>query len=431
MTKDQRNMTQEEGRRTQEANQGQQTPESGAAAQTDNEVVELVGVDEAAGQGGSGRILLGDALQRLRDLEADSVDTVVTSPPYFLLRNYGVDGQLGAETTVEDWVAGLRSVMAEVARVLKEEGSVWLNLGDTYSRHVRHGALPKSLLLGPERLLLGLIEDGWVVRNKLVWAKPNPMPASVRDRLSCTWEPIYLLVRSRSYFFDLDAVRVPPTEGTTRKKPSGGKRGRPAKYDSGGGGARPHWSGPLAGDNAGLSAMKRAGRSSHPLGKNPGDVWTLPTAAYHGAHFATFPEGLVERPLLAGCPERTCLNCGTAWRRPPLEQRLGSLAVRAVVRKSCACIKRDWQPGLVLDPFMGAGTVGVVAERLGRRWLGIELSEEFVGLAEQRIAAARAERDGVTSTSTTEVVEAEVIDSEEKQASNGRKATREEVDNED
>ncbi len=430
MTKDQRNMTQEEGRGTQGTNQGQQSPASGAAARTDNEVAELVGVDEAAGQGGSGRILLGDALGRLQELEADSVDTVVTSPPYFLLRNYGVDGQLGAETTVEDWVAGLRLVMAEVARVLKDDGSVWLNLGDTYSRHVRHGALPKSLLLGPERLLLGLIEDGWLVRNKLVWAKPNPMPASVRDRLSCTWEPIYLLVRSRSYFFDLDAVRVPPAEGTTRKKPSGGTRARPAKYDSGGG-ARPHWSGPLAGDNAGLSAMKRTGRSSHPLGKNPGDVWTLPTAAYHGAHFATFPEGLVERPLLAGCPEKTCLSCGTAWRRPPLQQRLGSLAVRAVVRKSCACAKRDWQPGLVLDPFMGAGTVGVVAERLGRRWLGIELSQEFVGLAEERIATARAERDGATSTSTSAIVDAIVIDSEEKQASNGRKATREEVDNED
>ncbi len=301
MTKDQRNMTQEEGRRTQGANQGQQTPASDAAARTDKEVVELVDGDGAGGQGGSGRILLGDALERLQEMEADSVDTVVTSPPYFLLRNYGVDGQLGAETTVEDWVAGLRSVMSEVARVLKTEGSVWLNLGDTYSRHVRHGALPKSLLLGPERLLLGLIEDGWVVRNKLVWAKPNPMPASVRDRLSCTWEPIYLLVRSRSYFFDLDAVRVPPTEGTTRKKPSGGRRRGAAKYDTQDG-SRPSWSGPLAGDNAGLSAMKRAGRSSHPLGKNPGDVWTLPTAAYHGAHFATFPEGLVERPLLAGCP---------------------------------------------------------------------------------------------------------------------------------
>ena len=424
-------MTKNEGRMEKADGQGAELqgaagrPTSGAAARTDKEVVELVEADEVGGRGGCGRILLGDALERLQELSTGSVDTVVTSPPYFLLRNYGVDGQLGAEQTVAQWVSGLRAVMAEVARVLKEDGSVWLNLGDTYSRHDKHGAPPKSLLLGPERLLVGLIEDGWVVRNKLVWAKPSPMPASVRDRLSCTWEPIYLLVRSRSYFFDLDAVRVAPTEGTTRKKPSG-KRGCAAKYEAAAGG-RPSWSGPLAGDNSGLSAMKRAGRSSHPLGKNPGDVWTQPTAAYRGAHFATFPEGLVERPLLAGCPERTCLSCGTAWRRPPLEQRLGSLAVRAVVRKSCSCAKRDWQPGLVLDPFMGAGTVGVVAERLGRRWLGIELSEEFIGLAEQRIAGARAEREAATET----VVDTTTVVDGEKQARNGRGATREEVEHED
>ena len=220
-------MTKNEGRMEKADGQGAELqgaagrPTSGAAARTDKEVVELVEADEVGGRGGCGRILLGDALERLQELSTGSVDTVVTSPPYFLLRNYGVDGQLGAEQTVAQWVSGLRAVMAEVARVLKEDGSVWLNLGDTYSRHDKHGAPPKSLLLGPERLLVGLIEDGWVVRNKLVWAKPNPMPASVRDRLSCTWEPIYLLVRSRSYFFDLDAVRVPPTEGTTRKKPSG------------------------------------------------------------------------------------------------------------------------------------------------------------------------------------------------------------------
>ena len=135
MTKDERNMTQEEGRETQGANQRRPTPASGDGARTDKEVVELVGGDEVGGQVGSGQILLGDALERLRELASGSVDTVVTSPPYFLLRNYGVDGQLGAEQTVAQWVAGLRAVMGEVARVLKRDGSVWLNLGDTYSRH--------------------------------------------------------------------------------------------------------------------------------------------------------------------------------------------------------------------------------------------------------------------------------------------------------
>jgi DNA modification methylase len=131
--------------------------------------------------------------------------------------------------------------------------------------------------------------------------------------------------------------------------------------------------------------MKARGASSHPLGKNPGDVWTIPTAAYRGAHFATFPEALVERPLLATCPERVCRACGSAWRRARIMQRLGSLAVRGELRKSCGCEERAWQPGIVLDPFMGAGTVGVVAERLHRRWVGIELNPDFAALARERI----------------------------------------------
>lgn len=331
-----------------------------------------------------GQVMVGDALEQLRRLPDGSVDTVVTSPPYWMLRHYGVEGEIGSEDSVTEWVARLQAVLSEVARVLKPEGAVWLNLGDTYSRHLRHGALPKSLVLGPERLLLGLIEDGWMLRNKVIWAKPNPMPASVRDRLSSTWEPLYLLVRSRHYYFDLDAIRVParsrlngPTNvGTDTKYAVAGK-------------PRPDWSGPMAGTNSGLEAMKARGENSHPLGKNPGDVWTIPTASFKGAHFATFPEGLVERPLLATCPERVCRACGTAWRRAAVVPRLGALAMRGALRKSCGCSDRAWHPGVVLDPFIGAGTVGVVAERLHRRWVGIELNPAFARLARERIEAAR------------------------------------------
>lgn len=335
-----------------------------------------------------GRVLVGDAARRLRQLPTGSVDTVVTSPPYFMLRNYGVPGQIGLEESVDDWVKRLRQVLCELARVLKPEGSVWLNLGDTYSRHPRHGALPKGLVLGPERLLLALSVDGWMVRNKVVWAKPNPMPASVRDRLNTTWEPLYLLTRSAHYLFDLDAIRVPPRSQLKSPSIASGSTKYGVRSKS-----RPAWSGPLAGSNSGLEAMKARGASSHPLGKNPGDVWAISTGAYRGAHFAAFPEAIVERPLRATCPERTCLTCGTAWRRAQLRSSqlaLGAVAVLGALRKSCACPDRSWQPGVVLDPFLGAGTVGLVAERLHRRWLGIELNDEFARQAEQRIADAAA-----------------------------------------
>lgn len=332
----------------------------------------------------TGQILVGDAVERLRQLPSRSVNTVITSPPYFRLRNYQAEGQLGAEETVQQWVEGLLAVMEELARVLRDDGTVWLNLGDTYSRHLLHGAPPKSLVLAPERLLLALNQAGWSCRNKIVWAKPNPMPASVRDRLTTTWEPLYLLTRSRSYFFDLDAIRVP-----ARSDPPSAKRkyrhedaARRNKLE------KPGWAGPNAGSNSGLAAMKARGASTHLLGKNPGDVWEVATAAFHGPHFATSPAELVERPLLSGCPERVCSICSTPWRRAHLVRRLGEVAVAGVLRKSCSCPDRAWSPGIVLDPFFGAGTVGLVAEQLGRRWVGIELNPEFAQLARSRISSA-------------------------------------------
>ena len=331
----------------------------------------------------TGQILVGDAKTRLAELPDGSIDTIMTSPPYFRLRNYQTDGQIGLEDHIDQWVNELRDVFAQVRQVLAPHGSMWLNLGDSYSRSARHGAQAKSLLLGPERLLLGLEKDGWLVRNKVIWAKPNPMPSSVKDRLSCTWEPLYLLTRSPDYYFDLDAIRTPPRSKLNRPT----RTGRRTKY-SVDGVTRPDWSGPAAGTNTGLTAMKAAGRTSHPLGKNPGDVWTIPTAAYRGAHFATFPSALVERPLKATCPQRVCTSCGQPWRRATVQQ-LGALATAGKLRKSCACADRSHQPGVVLDPFFGAGTVGVSAVQHGRRWIGIELSETFARQAERRIAASQ------------------------------------------
>ena len=322
---------------------------------------------------GLNRILVGDAYTTLKRLPDGFADCVVTSPPYFQLRNYQHAGQLGLEEHVQLWVNELRGVLREVARVLRPTGTVWLNLGDSYSTG-GGGAPAKSLLLGPERLALALVEDGWIIRNKIVWAKRNPMPSPVRDRLSCTWEVVYLLVRQRDYYFDLDAIRVPHTTVT---KPATPKRG---------------WSVPpawrvSASSNSGLDALNAEGRVGHPLGKNPGDVWSLSTASYRGAHHAVFPVALAERPIRAGCPARRCLSCRAPWRREIL-RRIGHLAVRGELEPTCECGRR-WEPGVVLDPFIGSGTTAIAAERLGRNWFGVELNPTFARLAQERIAGRR------------------------------------------
>jgi DNA modification methylase len=319
-------------------------------------------------------ILTGDALAWLRRLPDASIDCVITSPPYHLLRNYDAGKrELGTETDVNAYVDRLADICDEIGRILTPTGGLWLNLGDSFSRGPRYGALAKSLLLVPDRVLLTLLDRGWRVRNKVVWAKTNPTPNSVRDRFSTTWEPMYFLVRSRQYHFDLDAVREPHR---TVRQP------RPIKLNPKYGGDRPPWAGPLAGRNDGLERTRAEGRPGHPLGKNPGDVWHLATAGYRGAHFAVWPARLVQRPLIAGCPERVCTDCGQPWTREQRRDRLGA------VQPTCNCAA-DWRLGRVLDPFMGSGTVALVAEQHGRDWLGIELNPTYVEMAQARINRAR------------------------------------------
>lgn len=315
-------------------------------------------------------VLVGDAAERLRELSSDSVDCVITSPPYFGLRDYGVAGQLGNGAHVDGWVDEIRAVTRELHRVLAAHGSLWLNLGDSYSRHERFGSRPKSLLLGPERVARRLVRDGWILRNKVIWAKPNPLPSPSPDRLTNAYEIVYFFTKSPSYFFDLDAIRVP---ALSTRRPSRGS-------------ATPTRAlGTLAGSRGGLVAMARAGRSAHPLGKNPGDVWTIGSSSYRGAHFATFPPELARRPLLAGCPPTVCTACHRPWRRSTraveFDER-GRALPRPFVPCGCGAATR---PGLVLDPFFGTGTVAQVAREHGRDWLGIELNPDYVRLASTRL----------------------------------------------
>jgi site-specific DNA-methyltransferase (adenine-specific) len=319
-------------------------------------------------------ILQGDAAERLAELPSRSVECVITSPPYFAVRDYGVSGQLGREATIFEWVANLRAVFSELSRALSPWGGVWLNVNDTYSHHPREGAARKGLLLGPERLLLALADDGWRLRNRVIWAKSNPVPHSVTDRLNNTYEFFYFLVRSRYYHFDLDAIREPHRSAPLRAvKPVA----IPARA--------PHSASRLA-------AYLASGKIGHRNGRNPGDVWRLPTSSYRGAHFATFPAALVEKPLLASCPEEVCTGCGmpAGGLRRGLGSRRGPVTASHAA-PPCTC-NLPMRRGVVLDPFFGSGTVGEVAQRHGRDWLGIELSPEYIALARERLGLDRAGR---------------------------------------
>jgi DNA modification methylase len=318
-------------------------------------------------------ILTGDARRVLAGLLPESVDCCITSPPYVAaLRDYGRADQLGQESTVAEYVENLRAVLGHVRRLLKPTGSLWLNLGDATSRHERQGAPPKGMLLAPQRVALALAGDGWVIRNVVIWNKTNPMPQSARDRLSPTYETVIFATKERHYFFDIDAVRVPFRSVHRLGRMTPAALGR--LYQ---------------GHNDGLGKLRAIGQIGNPNGKNPGDVWTLGTAVDRLGHQATFPAALVERPILATCPERICVQCDRPWTRPTRIARRrtneGVIQLRHVGQlRRCDCFAPS-RPGVVLDPFFGTGTVGTVAARLRRDWLGVELNPAYVRAARRRL----------------------------------------------
>lgn len=306
-------------------------------------------------------LIIGDCRQALASLPEGSVQTCITSPPYFGLRNYGVDGQIGLEQTPQQFVAELVAVFREVRRVLKDDGTVWLNLGDTYCTvpHGRKGAnaydpkyanegarvrrgdaanrqpLPgfkhKDLIGIPWRVALALQDDGWYLRQDIIWHKPNPMPESVTDRCTKAHEYIFLLSKSPRYYFDNEAIQ----EASAGGKPAGNKS---HKY--------------VTAYNAEESEQHRTKSGLLELAgvewesRNKRSVWTVATEGYEGAHFATFPPKLILPCVLAGS-----------------------------------------RPGdMVLDPFNGSGTTGQVALENGRRYVGIELNPEYAALTRKRLA---------------------------------------------
>lgn len=315
------------------------------------------------------RILVGDVRTRLASLPSGSVNCVVTSPPYFGLRDYGCDGQIGLESTPDEFITELVGVFREVRRVLADDGTCWVNMGDSYSNQGKWGGatggkaskgnhgtngsrdrreygLPfKQRLMIPARLALAMQADGWWLRDEIIWQKPNPMPVSVTDRTTPAHEMLYMFSKSARYYYDMDAVKEPAICGSKGSEFHTGKTGerqlgraqkiRPSK--------------PKGSFNGKTEAMVATGQNAFRAVvemRQPRSVWSIPTRPFKGAHFATFPPELPRRCILAGCPAG----------------------------------------GVVLDPFSGAGTTAMVAIELRRQAIGIELNPAYALMSLVRLA---------------------------------------------
>lgn len=307
----------------------------------------------------------GDALDVLRTLPSGSVDCAVTSPPYFGLRDYGVDGQYGLEPSPAEYVERMRAVFAEVRRVLADDGTLWLNIGDSYSAKRSYQVdqskvqqsrvdqpydttdfLPAKNLLGiPWRVAFALQDDGWILRNDIIWHKANAMPESVTDRLSTRHEHVFMFSKRPRYWFDLDSIREPLAYPEDRPQNSWARDTKEADV-------RQHRSGRTWQERKAAGAPTRRGIeptaavgdsnfAPNAGGRNPGDVWTIPTQPFAEAHYAVMAPALAKRCVLAGC-------------KPG---------------------------GTVLDPFSGSGTTGLVAVQTGRKYVGIELNRDYLDLS--------------------------------------------------
>ncbi len=314
--------------------------------------------------------LIGDCRELLPTLPNESVHCVVTSPPYWGLRDYGVAGQLGLESTPQEYVENMVAVFREVRRVLRDDATLWLNLGDTYGTGTtaartpgnrgigadqqlaqdavpRAGGMAKQMIGIPWRVAFALQADGWYLRQDIIWSKPNPVPESVRDRCTKAHEYLFLLAKNEHYYFDADAIAEPAIYvGLTGQDENGFKNplrfnGKLARSDKQRGHSRRH-----AGFNGRWDEMTRLEQCSGT--RNKRDVWNIATAPFAEAHFATFPPALIEPCILAGCPSG----------------------------------------GTVLDLFMGSGTVAQVAQDLGRQWIGIELNPLYGEMVQKRSAQA-------------------------------------------
>ena len=275
-------------------------------------------------------ILCGDALEQLKRLPSNGCDAIVTSPPYYRQRDYGVSTQVGSEATPAAYVARLVSIFAACRRVLSDRGTLWIVLGDKYEDGRQLGM--------PWRVALALTDDGWILRSDIIWHKPNAMPSAAKTRPTTDHEYVFFLTKSQDYYYDADAIREPHVTFTDKSRMKGGRKHFFQRDGT-----------PEQGKNGGTQLHHgRWDQAFHPQGRNKRTVWSIPLSKFREAHFAVFPEQLVQNCVLAGSPPG----------------------------------------GVVLDPFVGSGTTALVARRLGRDFVGIDCVAEYCQMAEARLRKA-------------------------------------------
>ena len=293
------------------------------------------------------KFLQGNCIDKIKELDNNSIDCVVSSPPYFGLRDYGVDGQFGLEKTYQEYIANTVKVFETFKPKLKDTATIWWNVGDSYSGSgkgwskslnknnnysqginsgiIYDGSKPKDLLMIPNRVAIALQDAGWYIRSEIIWHKPNPMPESVRDRPTSAHEKIWLITKNKKYYYDADAIKEDAAWDRWGKQTNIKEKVGKAK---------------LSKDRT-KEEIQKLGNGK----RNKRNVWTITTKPFKDAHFATFPKDLIEPCIKAGCPEG----------------------------------------GIVLDPFGGSGTTGIVAKSLNRQAILIELNPDYIEIAKNRI----------------------------------------------
>lgn len=377
-----------------------------------------------------------DVFEGLQQMQNNNelVDCVMTSPPYWGLRDYGVEGQLGLEKHPNEYINNIVKVFRETKKVLKDSGSLWLNIGDSYyggsgcaydgsggvgaknkvkntqrtdlHKHKSPWMQTKQKLLMPHRVAIAMQDDGWILRNDVVWHKPSHMPSSVQDRLTNSFEYLFHFVMKKKYYYDLDAIREPCITGNGKKWGSRLTPGRLASIEN-----PKH--GKISRD------MKNDQMVNNLLGKNPGDMWSINPKPYPEAHFACYPPALIESPLKATCPKEVCSKCGAARERitKPTKEYLKAIKKAKLTpawsterRKQankignalgartgreprnyetigwsdCGC-KAGFNPGIVLDPFVGSGTTLMEAQNQKKSGIGIELNPDYIKFIRKRL----------------------------------------------